>query len=279
MPTNESNQFSPMPYEEIRAAENAMTPYRKEHTKARHALMSQEALLTEAGVPKEIIHKAALIAEQKTDEEWERRERENPLVLISEALDSIAETADEKVLVEGAKKRIDAFSQYWRDVLKQIENAGSGTVEEKIQKRYSDNQSLVGPQKDTSWRKYHEITKDPEGNLQMRLDLLQPENRDNTRIPPGLFKEKFLKKLGVLDEDSTLSRFRYPTEEDAKKGITFNYTFNGIIQQIPFENIHGVRADVFLGYDDPGAHAADHRTDQILIYLNTEGLKKELHQD
>lgn len=277
--TERENQI---PSKERQNPESRPSPFQKALAEARLALTSHEQILKGAGVTDEIFTKALLIAEKQVTTEWERREQISPLMLISEALDSIAETDDERVIVDGAKKRIEEFKQHWIDLLDKIGGLDTpdDTIEQKIKKRFIDNK---GPKSDTFtyWRRHHEIQYKKSEEHQMGLLLLNPEkSAADTLVFPGILKEKFLKETGGLEKGKSYADLINPSTINEGKGIISDPTYyNGTAFQIPCEKIPGVRADLYLGPDDPGSYKKVGAMDGLIIYLNLDAFKKALHKD
>ena len=105
-------QETPSPTK-VRKAERTMSPLQAAMSRARFEIMSHEQDFKAVGVSKEQVEKAATKAGERVKQEFEQKEKEDPLRRIARVLEKAAETPSEKLLAMTTIKNLENTRSGW----------------------------------------------------------------------------------------------------------------------------------------------------------------------
>lgn len=156
-------------------------PLGKEINRARSDLARYGEDMRAAGITAEQIEDAITKAQERIRREFEERERQDPLTVVEKALQEVAQTQDERLITEISCRYIE----WHRDALR----------------RYAKNpEELARAESDADWRRNR--------GTWVRATVLsgqiETDEGRKLHIPPGL-QERFLRKLGVLEDEERIS--------------------------------------------------------------------------
>lgn len=125
---SEKPSYEPTPAD-LRKAEESLTPVQGAMTDSRYAIMSRAQDFKEVGVGPELVEAAAEKSANRAKEEFEAREKQDPINRIFEVLDNCAETPDEKKVVERIKSDLEKMRKKLKDAAMQEGVLNSDAIE------------------------------------------------------------------------------------------------------------------------------------------------------
>lgn len=227
-------QETPSPTE-VRKAEKTMSPLQRVMSRARFEIMSHEQDFKAVGVSKEQIEKAAAKAGERVKQEFEQKEKEDPLRRIAQVLKEAAETPEEKLLASAAIENLENTRSDWARKIgvekERAEYAGqSFDIREMMQYQKSVDIRYTPTQ-----REYYPCV----GVIRYL------STREGKIESLDAYKERVLKGLGALKPNQSLDDLRLlPPPRKFHKGPMYR---RGLVraERIPTE-ISGVRVSVDL---------------------------------
>ncbi|HUS60304.1 MAG TPA: hypothetical protein VMX76_02905 [Nevskiaceae bacterium] len=232
-----------------------MSPLQAVMSRARFEIMSHKQDFKAVGVSKEQIEKAAAKAGERVKQEFEQKEKEDPLRRIEQVLEETAETQEEKALAQAGMERLEAFRSGWADMIRrarqEAEYAGKPfdirEVVGKARWRNDPTPTFVdarvpGP---GNWiEDYPGVT---------FLNILVTGDEQERIKPSDAFRERVLKRLGALKPDQKLSDLKLlPPDKEGFRGAVYRH-ISEYAERIPCQ-IQGV--DLRVDFRWPGIHAS-----------------------